>query len=191
MYRDNRGRACLTCNHERRPEIELRLANGTPLRTIESLYSVSKDSLRRHCKLHMEPALIAQLQAAGHRVSPVDLQTLKRTESEGLLQTLVHERGRQQRIADKAEKVDDYANATRASIAALKSSELIAKLLGDIQTHNVTQNILISPEFNAFRTAVITALRPYGPAKLAVLESLQRLEHMEVIDGESIQSTGP
>lgn len=99
----------------------------------------------------------------------------------------MHERARQQRIADKAEAFNDYANATRASVAALKSSELIAKLLGDIKTGSVTQNILISPEFHAFRTAVIQALRPYGPAKLAVLKSLQRLEHAEVIDVDVIE----
>lgn len=103
------------------------------------------------------------------------------------MQNLVHERARQQRIADKAEAFDDYANATRASVAALKSSELIARLLGDIKVGNVTQNILLAPEFHAFRSAVIQALRPYGPAKLAVLKSLQRLEHAEVIDVDVIE----
>jgi hypothetical protein len=107
------------------------------------------------------------------------------------LQTLVHERARQQRIADKAERVDDFANATRASVAALKSSELIAKLLGDIQTGSKTVNILVSPEFHAFRTAVIQALRPYHEAKVAVLQSLQQLESREVIEGECTDATSP
>lgn len=109
-----------------------------------------------------------------------------------MLQNLVHERARQQRIADKAEALDDYANAVRASVAALKSSELIAKLLGDIQTGSRTVNILVSPEFHAFRTAVIQALRPYGDAKRAVLLELQKLEHdsEEVIEGECTDTTG-
>ncbi|EIL98221.1 hypothetical protein AB7849_11490 [Rhodanobacter sp. 115] len=192
MYRDNRGRACHTCQHERRPEIELRLASGTPLRIIAAKYGLKPDTLRRHRMNHMAPELIQQLQATGRRTSATDLAELKRTESEGLLGNLVHERARQQRIADKAESIDDFANATRASVAALKSSELIAKLLGDIQTGNVTQNILIAPEFHAFRNAVIQALRPYHDAKLAVLTSLQRLEQQtEVIDGECTNTTRP
>lgn len=160
-YRDNRGRPCHTCDHERRAEIELRLANKTPIRVIADKYGIAKDSLYRHRKLHMPSELIQQLQATGHRASAADLDQLKQAESEGLLQTLVHERARQQRIADKAEVIDDFANATRASVAALKSSELIAKLLGDIQTGSRTVNVLVSPEFHAFRTAVIQALRPY------------------------------
>ena len=190
MYKDTRGRNCHVCNSERRAEIELRLASGTPVRIIADKYGIGRDSCWRHKKNHMAPELISQLQAAGTRVNAADLQELKRTESEGLLGTLVHERARQQRIADKAEAIDDYANATRASVAALKSSELIAKLLGDIQTHSVTQNILITPEFHAFRTAVIQALRPFGDAKLAVLKSLQLLEQREALDGEFTDTTG-
>jgi hypothetical protein len=75
-------------------------------------------------------------------------------------------------------------------VAALKSSELIAKLLGDIKTGSVTQNILVMPEFHAFRTAVIQALRPYGEAKLAVLKSLQLLEQREALDGEFAGTSG-
>ncbi|MDE1894086.1 MAG: hypothetical protein KGH90_07110 [Xanthomonadaceae bacterium] len=189
MRTDTRGRKCATCEHEHRAEIELRLASGTPVRIIAARYNVGKDSLFRHRKGHMAQELIAQLQAAGRKTPRADLDALKRTESEGLLANLVHERARQQRIADKAELVDDFANATRASVAALKSSELIAKLLGDIQTGSVTQNILIAPEFHAFRTAVIQALRAHPDAKRAVIAEMQRLEHSsesEVIDGELV-----
>jgi hypothetical protein len=55
---DNRGRHCHTCNHERRAEIELRLASGTSVRTIASKYGLTKDSLYRHRKLHMPAELI-------------------------------------------------------------------------------------------------------------------------------------
>lgn len=192
-YRGNRGPVCKVCSHERLPEVELRLANGTPVRTIEAAFGLKKDALYRHRRNHMPADLIAQLQATGRRTSAADLENLKRTESEGLLQNLVHERARQQRIADKAELLDDYANATRASVAALKSSELIAKLLGDIKTGNTTtQNILIAPEFHAFRTAVIHALRAHPEARLAVLGALQKLEqHEEVIDGEFTSLPSP
>lgn len=187
MRIDTRGRKCATCEHEHRAEIELRLASGTPVRIIAARYDVGKDSLFRHRRGHMAPELIAQLQATGRKTPLADLDALKRTESEGLLANLVHERARQQRIADKAELIDDFANATRASVAALKSSELIAKLLGDIQTGSVTQNILIAPEFHAFRTAVIQALRTFPEAKQAVLHKMQALEHApEVIDGELV-----
>lgn len=177
------GRSCHVCDHPRRPEVELRLANGTPVRTISRSYTLSKDTLYRHRRNHMPAALLQQLQVTG-KDYPTDLATLKRTESEGLLQNLVHERARQQRIADKAEAIDDFANATRASEASRKTSELIAKLLGDLKVGNVTQNILIAPEFHAFRTAVIQSLRQFPDAKRAVLASLQRLEKEEVIDAE-------
>ena len=182
MFKDNRGRQCLTCNHERRAEIELRIASGTPIKAIAAKYGLKPDSLRRHKLRHMDATLIQGLQAAGKRINPAELQALKESESDGLLQNLVHERARQQRIADKAEALDDFANATRASVAALKSSELIAKLLGDIQTGNLTQNILVAPEFMAFRVAIIESLRPYPAAKLAVLHSMQRLEAQEAED---------
>lgn len=191
-YRGNRGPVCKVCAHDRRPEVELRLANGTPIRTIAASYGLTKDALYRHRRNHMPAELMQQLQANGRRMSPADLDNLKRTESEGLLQNLVHERARQQRIADKAELLDDYANATRASVAALKSSELIAKLLGDIKTGTVTQNILVAPEFHAFRTAVIQSLRAFPEAKQAVLLSMQRLEKQEdVIDAEFTSRPGP
>lgn len=179
---DPTGRPCKTCNHPRRAEIELRLANGTPIRIIADKYGLTKDSLYNHRKKHMPAELINQLRTG--RTSAADLEQLKQTESEGLLQQLVHERARQQRIADKAEALDDFANATRASVAALKSSELIAKLLGDIETGRKTVNITVMPEFHAFRTAIIQALRPYHDAKLAVMAQLQLLEHEEVIEGE-------
>jgi hypothetical protein len=58
-YRDNRGRACNVCNHERRAEMELRLANGTPLRIVAAKYGLGYDSCYRHKKNHMPPELIA------------------------------------------------------------------------------------------------------------------------------------
>jgi hypothetical protein len=177
------GRECNVCAHPRRPEIELRLANNTAVRNIAKRYNLSKDSCYRHRRGHMPAALLQQLQVTG-KGNPTDLATLKRTESEGLLQNLVHERARQQRIADKAETIDDFANATRASEASRKTSELIAKLLGDLKTGNVTQNILITPEFHAFRTAVVQALRLHPDAKRTVLAALQRLEQEDAIDAE-------
>lgn len=177
------GFPCHVCKHPRLPEIELRLANKTPVRNIAKAYNLSKDTLYRHRRNHMPLSLMQQLQVTG-KAYATDLEQLKKTESEGLLQNLVHERARQQRIADKAELVDDFANATRASEASRKTSELIAKLLGDLKVGKVTQNILIAPEFHAFRTAVIQALRGFPEAKREVLASLQRLEHEEVIDGE-------
>lgn len=189
-YRDNRGRPCHVCQHDRRAEIELRLANNTPITTLTQKYGLKKDSLYRHRAKHMDARLIQQLQATG-KPSPADLAELKRTESEGLLQTLVHERARLQRIADKAELLDDFANATRASLGSLKSSELIAKLLGDLKTGSTTHNILLMPEHHAFRTAVIQALRAFPDAKRAVLLSMQQLEKQEdVIDGEFTSGTG-
>jgi transposase len=177
------ARECNVCAHPRRAEVELRLANGTAVRNIAKRYNLSKDSCYRHRRGHMPAALLQQLQVTG-KGYPTDLAALKRSESEGLLQNLVHERARQQRIADKAETIDDFANATRASEASRKTSELIAKLLGDLKTGNVTQNILIAPEFHAFRSAVIQALRPFPEAKKAVLGSLQRLDKEEPIDAE-------
>jgi hypothetical protein len=55
---DNRGRHCHTCNHPRRAEIELRLANRTPIRVIAEKYGLAKDTLFRHRRLHMPAELI-------------------------------------------------------------------------------------------------------------------------------------
>lgn len=154
------------------------MASRIPARAIAAVFHVSRDAVARHKRKHMTPGQKIALQAKGRGATVDELQQLKRVESESLLAHLVHERVRQQRIADKAETIDDLTNATRASLAVIKTSDTIARLLGDIKTGTTHQhlNILLQPEYTTFRAALVRALRPFPDAQRAVLEAVQAME---------------
>lgn len=172
------SRHCTICVHAKRAEIELRIASRIPARKIGALFKVSCDAVTRHRRKHMTDMQVIALQAKGRGATVDELQQLKRAESESLLAHLVHERVRQQRIADKAETIDDLTNATRASLAVIKTSDTIARLLGEIKTGTTHQhlNILLQPEYTTFRAALVRALRPFPDARGAVLEAVQAME---------------
>lgn len=171
-------RPCTICTHQKRAEIELRMASRISARAIAAVFHVSRDAVARHRRKHMTKEQTIALQAKGRGATVDELQQLKRVESESLLAHLVHERVRQQRVADKAEAIDDLHNAAKSSLAVVKTSEVIAKLLGEIKTGTTHQhlNILLQPEYTTFRAALIRALRPFPDAQRAVLEAVQAME---------------
>jgi len=134
----------------------------------------------------MAPQLIAQLMTRG-KLTEIDLEKLRITESEGLLHHLVAVRGRLYRAMDQAEDLGDYLNTARVSATLLKNLELTAKLLGELHTGaQVTQNILVLPEYHGLRTAILQALKGHPEARAAVVAALQHFEMPEVpaLEGE-------
>jgi hypothetical protein len=120
-------------------------------------------------------------------MTPQDLENLRVTESEGLLQHLVAIRGRMYGWADMAEQQGDYRAAATIGGQIVKNMEVTARLLGEIHTGavNVTQNVLLLPEFHALRTTIMRALRTHPEARAEVAAALKQLESPDVPAQES------
>jgi len=171
------GSECGACKHPDRASIELGLANSVPLRVLAKRFGLSTYAIHRHRHRHMTPQLLAQLVTRG-RMSEIDLEKLRITESEGLLHHLVAARGRLYKAMDEAEARSDFQNLARVTGTLLKNLELTAKLLGELNSGaaNVTVNILALPEYHGLRTALMQALKVHPEARAAVLDALHRFE---------------
>ena len=166
--------------------MELGIANKVPIRVLGKRYSVSSDSVWRHGQRHMTAELHGQLMTRG-RMTPQDLENLRVTESEGVLQHLVAVRGRLYGLMDAATLQEDYRGAAAVGSQIGKNLEVTAKLLGDIRTGtvNVTNNVLLLPEFHALRTTIMQALRSHPAARADVAAALKQLESPDVPRQES------
>ncbi|GAB2621319.1 hypothetical protein [Novilysobacter erysipheiresistens] len=172
-----KGVVCQVCDHADRASIELGLANKVPIRVLGKRYGVHHDAVYRHGRNHMPPELHAQLMTRG-RMTPQDLENLRITESEGVLQHLVAVRGRLYGLMDFAEQQEDYKGAATIGGQILRNVEITARLLGELQTGtvNVTNNLLIADEYHGLRTAIMQALRGHPEARADVAAALKQLE---------------
>jgi hypothetical protein len=181
-----KGPPCKVCDHPDRASIELGLANKVPIRVLGKRYGLSSDSVWRHGQRHMTAELHSQLMTRG-RMTPQDLENLRVTESEGVLQHLVAVRGRLYGLMDVAELQGDYRAAATIGSQIVKNMEVTAKLLGDIRTGtvNVTNNLLVMPEFHALRTTIMRALREHPEARADVAAALKQVESPDTPSQES------
>lgn len=168
---------CKTCHHPERAKIELGLAHRVPVRVLANKYGLTKESIFRHKNRHLTPQLRAALLKAV-RPSEIDLEQLKHSESEGLLQHLVAQRARLYALSDQAETLGDLRAAAQLQGRLISNLELTAKLLGELRTASATvvTNILVSEEYHTLRAALIQALRPFADARQAVARVLQSVE---------------
>jgi hypothetical protein len=111
-------------------------------------FSVSRDAIHRHRRNHMPPQLIAAILAAQHP-SDIDLEALERSESEGLLASLVAQRARLQMLSEMAFEEGELHAATAIERAITSSLELTSKLLGMIvqRSHTTSTSVLISADY--------------------------------------------
>lgn len=168
---------CRTCASAHRAQVELGLAHRVPVRTLGRKFGLTKESLYRHRKNHMPPQLMAALMKAG-KPTDVDLEALKHAESEGLLQHLVVQRAHLYRLADQAEQLGDLRAVAQLHGRLSENLTLTAKLLGELRTasQTVIQNVLLTPEYVALRSALINALRPFPDARQAITKVFQSAE---------------
>lgn len=182
------GRQCKVCEHPERSRIELALARKVSARQIAQKFrGVSPDSISRHRRGHMPPQLVASLVAAG-KPSDIDLEKLRQSESEGLLQHIVAQRGRLYHLLDEAEDLGDLRAASSVHGRILDSLALGAKLLGEINTHavNVQNNLIVQPEYLELRHLLRQALKPFPNAQRAVAEALRRVEAPQPADAHPL-----
>jgi hypothetical protein len=169
---------CTICKHPRRAEMEHSLANRVAVLRIAKRFGVSRDSLNRHKAKHLPPQLEAALLSRNGAPSPIDLELLRKDESEGLLQTLIWQKAHVLQQIDRAEQNMDPVAVSRFHDVLLKNTQTIAKLVGELASHtrNITNNFLIAPEYLQLRHAITSALRPFPEAGKAVSRALQELE---------------
>jgi hypothetical protein len=175
------GARCFVCSSPERARIELALARRVPYRALQAHFpDIGRDSFYRHRKAHMPPQLQAALKAAG-KPSDIDLDALRTSESEGLLQHLVAQRGRLYVLLDLAEEVQDVRAAAGVHGRIVENLQLTAKLLGEITSHATTtvNNLVVSGEYVALRSALVRALGPHPEARRAVAAVLRDLEGEE------------
>lgn len=183
---------CRVCEHPRRAEIELAIARKLTLKVISRKFGPSTFSIHRHAKNHMPPHLMDALAMTG-KPTVIDLEALKTSESEGLLQTLVVQRGKIWSWIEMAERDGDLRTIAALLGRLNENVSITAKLLGEVQTHSQTviNNLTVSPEYLSLRSSLVQALRPYPEARKALYGVLKGVEGAEphttgipkVIDG--------
>jgi hypothetical protein len=171
------GQKCTVCEHPRRAELELAIARRVGYRQISQKFGPSIYSLHRHRRSHMPPQLLVALETCA-LPTVVDLDALRKSESEGLLQTLVVQRSRLYSLLDACEDLGDLKAAAAVHGRITDNVVTVAKLLGDLSTHatHTTNNLVVSPEYLTLRSALVKALRPHPEARRAVSAVLRNLE---------------
>lgn len=172
---------CKVCTHAERAAIEVGLAEHRSIKGMSQRFGMSIFSLYRHRQHHMPPQLIAKL-LSGKPYAQQNLDELRVTESEGLLQNAVIVRDRLYRNAESAESVGDFRAAVLAYGKIIDSLTLIGKLLNQFSAHAhvVNNQLIVSPDYLRLRTALIAALEPYPEARQAVARVLREIEAVEV-----------
>jgi len=183
-----RGARCTVCAHKARHQIEIGLANGLSVRAMAARHGLTHHAIRRHAKNHVNDAMRAAILTAA-APSAVDLDELRKSESEGLLASVRTQRARLQQHVELATSFGDVKAAISAESAITANLTLTAKLLGQlVQHHQVTHaSLLVSPDYLRLREALVLALRPFPEAARAVGAALHRLESEAAKD---ITSTG-
>lgn len=154
------------------------LAAGVFATRVAKQFELSSDSVWRHWKLHVSQEKKNSLIATGLTDVKVDVNKLRKTEAESVLQNMLATRAQQQRIADKCEGIGLYQEAIRATVAVQKNLETTAKIVGELKNGNtvVHNNILLSPNWLVMRRAIAEALRPHPEVQREVLGAIRAVE---------------
>lgn len=177
-----RALRCSICRHPQRHAIEVGLTYGTAYRILAARYECSPDAVYRHQK-HLGPQVKAAI-LANRPETPVDLEKLRTSESEGLLGALVVQRARLQTYIDYAMSVGNVAGTLQAERTILSNLETVGKLLGTLAQHHVVTHasVLVSEDYLRLRQTLITTLRPFPEAARAVGAALAALESEAAAD---------
>jgi hypothetical protein len=177
----HRETQCTVCLHRERAAIDLALARNVSVTAIGRRYQLSTDSLYRHAKSHLTPALRARL-VAGPSVEGVDLDKLHETESQSLLMNLVALRNRLFASLDTAEECGDGSMLARIAGQLHHNLEITARLVGSLASGTTTiNNVLVMPQYVHLRIELVKAF-PYAEARQAVAQVLHQLESKAAAD---------
>jgi hypothetical protein len=155
-------RVCTICFHPARAAIESAIVTGESYRHIASQYDVGYKSVERHIAEHIRNS-VEQAQEAVEEARGLDVvKQLKDINKISL------------EILKEARKLKENDMALKAIDRIAKQLELQAKLLGDIDRPQV--NVILSPEWQDIRRAIIASLVPFPDARIAVASALATME---------------
>ena len=148
-----------------------------PVRVLSQRFGVTKDALHRHRKLHLSPQTRAALLTA-MKPSDIDVEQLRRSESEGLLGSLIAQRARLAMLSEMCFEQGELHAATSVEARITQSLELTSRLLGMIIQHHEVRStsVLLTADYLKLRGTIISALRPFPEAARAVGAALAALE---------------
>jgi hypothetical protein len=153
-------RVCTVCEHRDREAIDRALVGSASNRSVASLYDVSEAAVRRHKANHLPAKLVMAEQAA------------EVAEADNLLDQVRDLQSRTLAILEAAEETRQHRTALGAIREARSNLELLAKLLGELDSRP-TVNILVSAEWLELRAVIVGALEPYSEARGAVLRAIE------------------
>src|SRR5262245_55120331 len=104
---------CSVCKHPTRHQIEIGMANGVPFNALARKFGLHKDAVQRHAQNHLSPQMRAAILTA-QAPSAIDLEALRKSESEGLLSSLIAQRARLLSYAELAVGLGDVGAAVSA-----------------------------------------------------------------------------
>jgi hypothetical protein len=153
-------RVCTVCEHRDREAIDRALVGDASNRSVASLYDVSEAAVRRHKANHLPAKLVMAEQAA------------EVAEADNLLDQVRDLQSRTLAILEAAEETRQHRTALGAIREARSNLELLAKLLGELDSRP-TVNILVSAEWLELRAVIVGALEHYSEARGAVLRAIE------------------
>lgn len=154
---------CTVCGHPDREAVEAALVAQRGLRDIAGQFRLSKSALERHKANHLPATLVK----AQHAEVVAD--------ADSLLSQVRDLQRKALAILAKAEAAGELRTALQAIGQARGNLELLAKLLGELDDRPQV-NVLLAPEWQAVRSALLAALGPFPEARAAVAARLLELE---------------
>src|SRR5918999_138273 len=162
MQKTRMPRNCAICLRADQVDIDRAIAGGELLSRGARDFSVSEDALSRHKARHV-PQLLAKAEAA--QEASDDLLGMVRD-----LHAEAHE------LLEEARSAGKYGPAASAIREATRCIELLARLKGELESERITMNVVLMPEWQILRSALLRALHPYPEAKQSVSEALKSLQ---------------
>jgi len=166
--------------HPQRAAIEGALAKGMTLARIAAHFKVSADALWRYKRrLRAEqPQIFRELAAANWRTTPEQLDQLRIETSDGWLKQLRAQYDKLVLAQDRCLESRNYGPAAVLAAQVNRALQLVGQAVGEVAAHSTTvnNNLIVSPQYWAVRTAIVRALADYPEARRAVLEALRRTE---------------
>jgi len=165
--------------HPKRDEIEAALAAGTPLSRLRQRYGMSESALCRYRQgmRRDRPELFEALTAAKWKVTPDEMNALRTEMSDGFLKILYLRHAKLSNAEDRNLEAGNDGVAAQFAGRIQKNLDLIGAVVKQIghDTVKIQQNILILPEFHAFRTAMLEELRDHPEIRARVLRRAREL----------------
>jgi hypothetical protein len=173
-------RRCTICTHPKRAEIERALVHGEPFRDVAVRYGTSASSLHRHKSTHLASHL-AKAYEAGHVTRAAELaqedESRKARDLGHAIDVATQLRAINAACLEILQKsrADGKHSVSLSAVDRIhRQLELQAKLLGELQEAGPQINVLIAPEWQQVRIALLRALDPFPEARMAVAEVLTR-----------------